>query len=81
MFNNVKQSVTALTFVYHLLNAEVCSSGVGGYFKLGGEKLEQGTVKTRWIWGILPQENFEKVEGNATLPGSKNLVHLHVRFR
>jgi hypothetical protein len=27
---------------------------------LGGEKFEQGTVKTRWIWGILPQENFER---------------------
>jgi hypothetical protein len=27
---------------------------------LGGEKIEQGTVKTRWIWGILPQGNFER---------------------
>jgi hypothetical protein len=43
---------------------------IGGYFKLGGEKFEQGTVKTRWIWGILPQENFVKLEGNATHPGS-----------
>jgi hypothetical protein len=74
MFNNVKVCICVdfciLYANHYLLNAEVCSNGVGGYFKLGGEKFEQGTVKTRWTWGILSQENFEKVEGNATLPGS-----------
>jgi hypothetical protein len=63
-----------MQIIIYLMPAEVCSNGVGGYFKLGGEKFEQGTVKTRWIWGILPQENFEKVEANATLKLS-NLYH------
>jgi hypothetical protein len=61
------------------VKAEVCSNGVEGYFKLEGEGVDirAGTgrkirafVKTMGIWGKLPQENFEKREGNATLSGS-----------
>jgi hypothetical protein len=76
MFNNVKQSVSALTFVscmqiiiylmqrYAAVAYEVILSSGWGL------KFEQGTVKTKRIWGILPQEKFRKGEGNATLSGS-----------
>jgi hypothetical protein len=56
--------------------AEVCSRGVGGYFKLGGEKFEQGTDKTRWIWGILPRKILKRWKAMLHfLTQMRNLYH------